>query len=156
MRLALIEASPSKPPGDCTSKLSTAPSTLNEHPSKYIGTTIRDLRMQCGLSQGEIAKRTGLFRSYISRVEHGRTIPTLETLYTLSQAMEIPITSFFTCAHLPENSSMQNWQEEQDTLFQAKRFINKLKAGERRLLLTLIHDLNTDKTGDSSRPDCGA
>jgi transcriptional regulator with XRE-family HTH domain len=31
------------------------------------------------LSQGDIEKRTGLLRCYISRVENGHTIPAIET-----------------------------------------------------------------------------
>ena len=44
-----------------------------------IGTTIRDFRLQHGLSQGDIEKRTGLLRCYLSRVENGHTIPSLLT-----------------------------------------------------------------------------
>jgi len=127
-----------------------APGVLNEHPAQHIGPAIRDLRMQAGISQGEIQKCTGLFRSYLSRVEHGRTVPTLETLYKIAQAFEIPIARFFTygCAHRPDLCSLQKQQNqqteraEQDSLYEASRFLAKLNARERRLLLTLIHDLN--------------
>ncbi len=48
--------------------------------STNIGTTIRDYRLQKGLSQGDIEKRTGLLRCYLSRVENGHTVPSLDTL----------------------------------------------------------------------------
>ena len=45
-----------------------------------IGQTIRNYRLQKGMSQGDIEKRTGLLRCYLSRVENGHTIPSLDTL----------------------------------------------------------------------------
>ena len=40
-----------------------------------IGDRLRALREEKKLSQGEIEKRTGLLRCYISRVENGHTVP---------------------------------------------------------------------------------
>ncbi len=45
-----------------------------------IGETIRNYRLQKSMSQGDIEKRTGLLRCYLSRVENGHTIPSLDTL----------------------------------------------------------------------------
>ena len=45
-----------------------------------IADRLRALREQKHMSQGDIQKRTGLFRCYISRVENGHTIPAIETL----------------------------------------------------------------------------
>jgi transcriptional regulator with XRE-family HTH domain len=54
-----------------------------------IGETIRNYRLQKGMSQGDIEKRTGLLRCYLSRVENGHTIPSLDTLAKIAGAMEI-------------------------------------------------------------------
>ena len=56
-----------------------------------IGDRLRDMREQRNLSQGDVEKRTGLLRCYISRVENGHTIPAIETLEKLARAMEIPM-----------------------------------------------------------------
>lgn len=56
-----------------------------------IGERLRDIRKQKNLSQGEIEKRTGLLRCYISRVENGHTVPAIETLEKLVRAMELPM-----------------------------------------------------------------
>ena len=54
--------------------------------------TIRDpIREQKNISQGEIEKRTGLLRGYISRVEHGHTVPAIETLEKFARALEVPM-----------------------------------------------------------------
>jgi len=56
-----------------------------------VGDRIRILREQKDMSQGDIEKRTGLFRSYVSRVENGHTVPTLETLEKFARVLEVPL-----------------------------------------------------------------
>src|SRR5215469_1909377 len=56
-----------------------------------IGQRIRTLREQKGLSQGDISRQTGMLRSYISRVEHGHTAPSLETLQRFAWALGVPM-----------------------------------------------------------------
>src|SRR5205814_3798650 len=50
---------------------------------------LRALRGEKKLSQGDIEKRTGLLRCYISRVENGHTVPTVETLEKMARALEV-------------------------------------------------------------------
>jgi transcriptional regulator with XRE-family HTH domain len=54
-----------------------------------IGKRLRELREAKGLSQGDIERRSGLLRSYISRVEGGYTAPSLATLEKFSKALEV-------------------------------------------------------------------
>ena len=60
-----------------------------------IGDRLRELREGKNLSQGDIEKRTGLLRCYISRVENGHTVPAIETLEKLARAFEIPLYQVF-------------------------------------------------------------
>jgi len=60
-----------------------------------IGDRLRELREEKKLSQGDIEKRTGLLRCYISRVENGHTVPAVETLEKLARALEIPLYQLF-------------------------------------------------------------
>jgi len=60
-----------------------------------IGDRLRELREEKKLSQGDIEKRTGLLRCYISRVENGHTVPAIETLEKLARALEIPLYQLF-------------------------------------------------------------
>jgi transcriptional regulator with XRE-family HTH domain len=55
-----------------------------------IGTTIRGHRLQKGLSQGDIEKKTGLLRCYLSRVENGHTVPSLDTLSKIARPSICP------------------------------------------------------------------
>jgi len=60
-----------------------------------ISDRLRELREEKNLSQGDIEKRTGLLRCYISRVENGHTVPAIETLEKLARALEIPLYQLF-------------------------------------------------------------
>jgi len=60
-----------------------------------IGDRLRALREQKNFSQGEIEKRTGLLRGYISRVENDHTVPAIETLEKFARALEVPMYQLF-------------------------------------------------------------
>ena len=47
-----------------------------------ISDRLRSIREEKDLSQGDIEERTGLKRCYVSRVENGHTVPSIETLPT--------------------------------------------------------------------------
>lgn len=57
-----------------------------------LGRRIRELRLAAGLTQAELARRTGIHRPNIARVEAGRHTPSLETLARLAQAIGVPTT----------------------------------------------------------------
>ncbi len=60
-----------------------------------IGDRLRAVREAKQLSQGHIEQRTGLLRAYVSRVENGHTIPSVETLEKLARALEVPLYQLF-------------------------------------------------------------
>jgi transcriptional regulator with XRE-family HTH domain len=66
-----------------------------EGQAMIIGERLRVLRDEKKLSQGDIEKKTGLLRCYISRVENGHTVPAIETLEKMARALEIPMYKLF-------------------------------------------------------------
>jgi Uncharacterized protein conserved in bacteria len=60
-----------------------------------IGERLREIREVKKLSQGDIEKRTGLLRCYVSRVENGHTVPAIETLEKMARALEVPLYQLF-------------------------------------------------------------
>jgi transcriptional regulator with XRE-family HTH domain len=56
---------------------------------------LRRLPLQKMLSQGDIEKRTGLLRCYISRIENGHTVPRIETLEKMAHGLKVPIYELF-------------------------------------------------------------
>ena len=67
---------------------------------------LRALREEENLSQGDIEKRTKLLRCYISRVENGHTVPTVETLEKMTRALEVPLYRLFYDGEAP--SKLEN------------------------------------------------
>jgi transcriptional regulator with XRE-family HTH domain len=55
-----------------------------------IGKTIRELREDQGLSQGDIERKFKISRPYLSRIEHSHRIPTLSTLIRIGDAIGVP------------------------------------------------------------------
>src|SRR5215471_19071243 len=102
-----------------------------EKPKVNIGEVIRSYRGQRGLSQGDIERRTGLLRCYLSRVENGHTVPSLETLAKIAEAMEISLADFFPGAETPRDRETQKMlgelsQDEIRFLVEIKRYTNSL------------------------------
>ncbi len=105
-----------------------------------IGETIRNYRLQKGMSQGDIEKRTGLLRCYLSRVENGHTIPSLDTLSKIANAMDLPLGQFF--ADHFSNGSSKNLppltEEEVRFLTQIRRYAMNLNDSDRKLVLAMV------------------
>jgi transcriptional regulator with XRE-family HTH domain len=60
-----------------------------------MGDRLRELREEKKMSQGDVEKKTGLLRCYISRVENGHTVPAIETLEKMARAFEVPMYKLF-------------------------------------------------------------
>ena len=107
--------------------------------SSNIGSTIRDYRLQKGMSQGDIEKRTGLLRCYLSRVENGHTVPSLETLQKIAGALDLQLSQFFAEDPVSRQASTLNLSEEQIRfLTQIQRYSANLSESDRRLLLAMV------------------
>ncbi len=107
--------------------------------SMNIGTTIRGYRLQKGMSQGDIEKRTGLLRCYLSRVENGHTVPSLETLQKIARALDLQLSEFFTEEVVGKEMSGLNLNgDEIRFLTQVQRYSANLSESDRRLLLAMV------------------
>jgi transcriptional regulator with XRE-family HTH domain len=118
-----------------------------------IGQRLRTLREMESLSQGDIEERTGLLRCYISRVENGHTVPSLETLEKLAAALERPLYELFLegeSAPAPESPSAKQTAEQareaeadsQDRFIEKVRhLLGKIEPKDRRILLYMAEKL---------------
>jgi transcriptional regulator with XRE-family HTH domain len=68
---------------------------MKEAELMLIGARLRQLREQKQLSQGDIEERAGLLRCYVSRVENGHTVPSLETLERFARVLDVPLYQLF-------------------------------------------------------------
>jgi transcriptional regulator with XRE-family HTH domain len=118
-----------------------------------IADRLRALREEKKFSQGEIEKRTGLLRCYISRVENGHTVPAIETLEKLARALEVPLYQLFydgeeppELPNLPKRKTSDEiaWGssgKEARFLTKFRRLLSRIDEGDRRLLLYLAQKM---------------
>ena len=109
-----------------------------------IGSRLKELRESKQLSQGDIEKRTGLLRCYISRVENGHTVPAVETLEKMARALEIPMYRLFHAGEVPAGLSKMKPPKddefgskgrEADYFSKLRRLLAKMEPGDQKLLL---------------------
>ena len=122
-----------------------------------IGDRLRGLREEKKLSQGDIEKRTGLFRCYISRVECGHTVPAIETLEKFARALEVPIYQLFydgeappKLPNLPKRKTADDiaWGssgKEARLLVKFRRLLSHMKEGDRGLMLSIAQKMSRRK-----------
>ena len=114
-----------------------------------IGAKLRELRLAKNLSQGDIQKRTGLFRCYTSRVEHGHTVPSVETLEKYAHALEIPLYRLFTDeVSVPklreprdDSSSWGTHGKERDAFQMLAKALSRMTGSDQKLLLSLAQGM---------------
>lgn len=63
---------------------------------RLMGARIKSLRRGRGLTQDQVAERTGLSVNYLSRIERGLENPTLGTLLSLAEALKVDPLDLFT------------------------------------------------------------
>jgi len=117
-----------------------------------IGDRLREIREEKKLSQGDIEKRTGLVRPYISRVENNHTVPTIATLEKMARALEIPMYQLFYDGDEPPKLLNLPKRKTDEDLWGSSgkdaRFLNKLRrllgksdANDRKLVMHMARKM---------------
>ncbi len=68
---------------------------LEDAINQAIGGRLREERRRLGLTLQDVADRAGLSLGMISKIENAQTSPSMRTMARLSQALEVPVTTFF-------------------------------------------------------------
>jgi len=118
-----------------------------------IGDRLRAIREEKKLSQGDIEHRSGLLRCYLSRVENGHTVPSVETLEKMARALEVPLYQLFydgekppPLPNLPKRKSANDiaWGSsgrDARVLSQFRRHLSRMDDGDKRLLLFMAQKM---------------
>ena len=118
-----------------------------------IADRLRALREHKNLSQGDIEKRTGLLRCYISRVENGHTVPAIETLEKLARAMDVPLYQLFYDGDEPpkvmsvlkrnggQDTQWGSTGRDARTLHQFRRLLGRTDASGQKLLMSMAQKM---------------
>lgn len=118
-----------------------------------IGDRLRALRKQKNLSHGDIEKRTGLLRCYMSRVENGFTVPTIENLKKIASALEVPLYQIFYLGEEPSQSAKTDnsglWGStgrDARLLAKFRRILSRTREADRDLLLQVARKLADERS----------
>jgi transcriptional regulator with XRE-family HTH domain len=127
-----------------------------------IGDRLRELREGKKLSQGDIEKRTGLLRCYISRVENGHTVPAIETLEKLARALEIPLYQLFYEGDEPpklpnllkrktsDDIAFGNSGKQATYLHKLRKCLSKAAEPDRKLIMHMAQKMATGRNRRAS------
>lgn len=118
-----------------------------------IGDRLRELREHKQLSQGDIERRTGLLRCYVSRVENGHTVPAIETLEKIARALEVPMYQLFydgeeppELSNLPRRKSAAeiawgNKGKDARWLAKLRRLLGQVSENDRKLVMFMVQKM---------------
>jgi transcriptional regulator with XRE-family HTH domain len=119
----------------------------------FIGERLKALREQKNMSQGDVEKRTGLLRCYISRAENGHSVPAIETLEKIARAMDIPLYQRFydgekpPAPHLPKIAG-EGWGStgrDARILNRFRGLMSRADKNDRKLLLFMAEKMSRRK-----------
>lgn len=113
--------------------------------NKSVGKSLQAIRIDKGLSQGDVERRTGLLRSYLSRVENGHTVPSLDTLSKIAGALQVSISELI---DLPESKTRRSaalFADKRQARFWnlMRKYVPILKERDRRVLVGLARRMAT-------------
>jgi transcriptional regulator with XRE-family HTH domain len=118
-----------------------------------IGERLKALREHKKMSQGDVEQRTGLLRVYISRIENGHTIPSIETLEKMARALEVPMYQLFYDGENPSAPNLPKivgggWgssTRDARTFDKFRRLFNRASESDRKLLLVMAHTMAANR-----------
>jgi transcriptional regulator with XRE-family HTH domain len=73
----------------------------------HLGARLRDVRLRSGLSLREVARQLGVSPSFVSQLENGKSQPSVATLYSLAQLLEVSIDELFAVEQAPAPAAAQ-------------------------------------------------
>ncbi len=106
------------------------------------------------MSQGDIERRTGLLRCYISRVENGHTVPVIETLEKMARALEVPMYQLFydgkkpPARDIPPATTTKSWGSsggDAKTFHKFRKLMSRTTESDLRLLLFVAQKMSQKK-----------
>jgi len=84
---------PEQPKVEATIALVPEPAARSAEGGLQVASAVRDLRHVRNLSQRQLAARMGVPRTYISKIENGKAMPTLSSLDRLARALQVDISA---------------------------------------------------------------
>lgn len=89
--------------------------------NETLGYFIQKCRQQYGWTQEELGWRTGITREHVGRIERGKCIPSVQTLYDLEKALNLPECSLVRRVKGQAEADVSQGSEEKEQVGRACR-----------------------------------
>jgi len=113
----------------------------NNHSHLQIATAIRMFRQKAGLSQRQLAMRMQVPRTYVSKIENEKAMPTLSSLQRLATALEVSMADLLKGSGRTLDDEIADLMQD-DFLAQVMPYVKQLDAMQRSTLLSQVRDLS--------------
>ena len=127
-------------PEPIAAPLSIVPQAAPASEGIQVSTAVRDLRHVRNLSQRQLAARMNVPRTYISKIENGKAMPTLSSLDRLAKALQVDISTLLrdsSTRHRDETAVLMN----DPFLAEIAAYVSQLDALQRSIFLNHVREL---------------
>jgi transcriptional regulator with XRE-family HTH domain len=114
-----------------------------------VASAVRDLRHVRNLSQRQLAARMGVPRTYISKIENGKAMPTLSSLDRLARALQVDISALLRDAptrHRDESAVLL----ADPFLAEVAKYTAHLNSTQKSIFLNHVRELSQGRTRKSA------
>lgn len=98
-------------------------------------------RQKSGLSQRQLAMRMQVPRTYVSKIENEKAMPTLSSLQRLATALEVSMADLLKGSHRSLEDEIADLMQD-DFLSQVMPYVKQLDSMQRSSLLSQVRDLS--------------
>jgi transcriptional regulator with XRE-family HTH domain len=91
---------------------------MHEQVFVRIGKKIRELRQRKNVKLHELAEEANISKGLLSKIENGRTIPSLPVLLAVVQKLRVDMSTFFEGMDIPDHSQFMVCRKEDYTPFE--------------------------------------
>jgi len=127
-------------PEPAPAPLALVPQQATQNEGLQVATAVRDLRHVRNLSQRQLAARMNVPRTYISKIENGKAMPTLSSLDRLAKALQVDISTLLrdaTTRHRDETAVLMT----DPFLAEIAAYTSQLDALQRSIFLNHVREL---------------
>jgi transcriptional regulator with XRE-family HTH domain len=111
------------------------------HPNLQVAASIRMLRQKSGLSQRQLALRMQVPRTYVSKIENEKAMPTLSSLERLARALEVSMADLLKGSSRSLEDDISDLMHD-DFIAEVVQYLGKLDSMQRSSLMAQVRDLS--------------
>jgi transcriptional regulator with XRE-family HTH domain len=100
---------------------------------ELLGSRVRELRKNAGLSQDQLSEQIGIDAKHLSRIELGKSYPYIETLEAIARVFDVDLMDLFDFSHL-KNSHI--------TVEDIEQMLHGLSGEKLRLIYKIVKSIS--------------